>query len=117
MKTLNCIFTLPITWLLIQSCGDKKQISDESKGPCISSYEIVPGCKDTVNFTDCNKKKQGHWIIRKWAVVNKKNGAELVWSEEGFYVDDKREGYWKKYAVTGEITDSINYKNDVVVQM
>ena len=117
MKTINCILALTMTWLLTQSCGDKKQISDQPNGRCIYSWELVSGCKDTVNLTDCNKKKQGHWIIRKWAVVNKKNGAEPVWSEEGYYVDNKREGYWKKYSETGEITDSVNYKNDAIVQM
>jgi antitoxin component YwqK of YwqJK toxin-antitoxin module len=111
-------FTIPF---LFQSCGNdktenKKKSMYMAKGHCVGTFEFLPGVKDTVNIVDCDGKKQEHWIITKWVVLNKKSGAVPVWSQEGHYIDGKKEDYWRNYAETGEIKDSVFYKNGVVLK-
>lgn len=122
MRRIKSFFFLVIILFLIQSCINKtteeeKQLALNTKRPCIRSFEIFPRIKDTVNVIDCNQKKQGHWIITKIVVLNKKYGPQIVWSEDGYYIDGKREGFWKTYDDRGNVKDSINYKNDKIVQL
>lgn len=60
---------------------------------------------DTINTIDKEKKKQGRWV-RKVESVRGEPGYE----EEGVYIDDKKEGPWRKYNLTGDILAIENYK-------
>jgi len=56
---------------------------------------------DTINQTDAEGLKQGYWII-----YNKDNTRM---DQEGTYVDNKKEGIWKKYYSNGNIEHEITY--------
>ncbi len=51
---------------------------------------------DTLNGVDKNGKKQGKWVIHYDEVR-----GEPGYEEEGVYVNDRREGSWKKYTLMG----------------
>lgn len=60
---------------------------------------------DTINTVDKAKKKQGRWV-RTVASLRGEPGYE----EEGMYVDDLKEGPWRKYNLTGDILAIENYR-------
>lgn len=60
---------------------------------------------DTLNRVDNNGKKQGPWVVR----VEDLRG-EPGYEEEGYFEDDKKDGVWRKYALTGDLTAIENYK-------
>ena len=115
MKT-KLFFILAIILFLIQSCGESKE---PAAGECRlhgGSYELVG--HDTINLInliDCDSIKQGHWIVHKYAVLNKQIGPERIIDEEGFYKDNKKQGFWKKYSNAGKVLDSVEYKDGVAV--
>ena len=51
---------------------------------------------DTLNGVDKEGKKQGKWIIHKDEVR-----GEPGYEEEGIYINDRREGSWKKFTLMG----------------
>ena len=53
---------------------------------------------DTINCVDKNKLKQGRWVVR----VEPLRG-ESGYEEEGVFEDDKKEGPWRKYNLTGDL--------------
>ncbi len=57
---------------------------------------------DTINYIDFNNQKQGLWLI-----FNKTDKTIKV--EEGKYVNNKKEGIWKKYYPGGKIKHEITY--------
>jgi antitoxin component YwqK of YwqJK toxin-antitoxin module len=66
---------------------------------------------DTLNVLDFQGQRQGFWKLSgdmTGEAGYKKN--QLV--EEGSYIDNKREGIWKKYYPTGTIKSEINYQNN-----
>ena len=106
-------FILVIVLFLIQSCGESKEPAARE---CLfrgGSYELIG--HDTINLIDCDSIKQGHWIVHKYAVLNKQIGPERIVDEKGFYKDNKKQGFWKKYSTTGEVLDSVEYKDGVAV--
>ncbi len=68
------------------------------------SYQIsVKG--DTINAVDKKKMKQGKWVVR----VESLRG-EPGYEEEGEFVDDKKEGPWRRYNLAGDILAIENYR-------
>lgn len=69
------------------------------------SYKLsVKG--DTINVVDKNGLKQGPWVLR----VEPLRG-EPGYEEEGYFVDDKREGAWRKYTLAGDFIALENFRN------
>lgn len=60
---------------------------------------------DTLNAIDKAGSKQGKWVI-KVAELRGEPGYE----EEGIFKDDKKEGVWRRYNLTGDILAVENYK-------
>lgn len=60
---------------------------------------------DTINRLDKNKLKQGKWVVR----VESLRG-EPGYEEEGEFLDDKKEGVWRRYNLTGDILAIENYR-------
>jgi len=60
---------------------------------------------DTLNITDSKDLKQGKWVIH----VDQLRG-EPGFEEEGQYVNNLREGFWRKYNLMGDILAIENYK-------
>jgi len=69
------------------------------------SYKISPK-GDTLNAIDHNGLKQGKWVIH----VDPLRG-EPGYEEEGIFANDKKEGYWRKYSLMGDLIAYENYKN------
>ncbi len=67
-------------------------------------YKITPR-KDTINRLDTKKMKQGPWVIR-YETIRGEPGYE----EEGYFVDDKKEGPWRRYSLMGDLIARENYK-------
>lgn len=61
--------------------------------------------RDTVNAIDKKDLKQGKWVIR----VEELRG-EPGYEEEGLFKNDKKEGIWRLYNLTGDIIGVENYK-------
>jgi len=60
---------------------------------------------DTLNKVDNNNKKQGPWVMH----VDDLRG-EPGYEEEGYFEDDKKEGNWRRYALSGDLTAIENFK-------
>lgn len=60
---------------------------------------------DTLNCVDLKKMKQGKWVIRTEPLR-----GEPGYEEEGEFVDDKKEGPWRRYNLTGDILAIENYR-------
>lgn len=60
---------------------------------------------DTINCVDMKKMKQGRWAIKVEALR-----GEPGYEEEGEFVNDKREGIWRKYNLTGDLLAMENYR-------
>ncbi|HLP54164.1 MAG TPA: hypothetical protein VK151_04010 [Fluviicola sp.] len=62
--------------------------------PVVDTAYTFPN--DSINQKDSNGKKQGHWII--FGKDRPESGIPAEGKvEEGYYVDDKKEGVWIKY--------------------
>lgn len=61
---------------------------------------------DTINAIDHQGLKQGKWVIH----VDPLRG-EPGYEEEGIFVNDKKEGNWRKYDLQGDLVAYENYKN------
>ncbi|MDP4284411.1 MAG: hypothetical protein Q8891_08310 [Bacteroidota bacterium] len=69
------------------------------------SYKIsVKG--DTINAIDSKGLKQGKWVVHVDALR-----GEPGYEAEGIFVNDKKEGLWRKYTLAGDIIAIENYKN------
>ena len=67
--------------------------------------DYVFGIKgDTLNGTDKNGKKQGKWVIRHDEVR-----GEPGYEEEGVFIDDRKEGVWRKFTLMGDRFADENY--------
>ncbi len=99
--------------ILMQCCGDKtkKIIALNKNQTC--NFEIRDN--DTVNRINCNGDKQGKWVVLKTTVIKAGEQASSVKFESGFYINNKEEGFWKRYYPDGKVKDSVNYKNGVVI--
>jgi hypothetical protein len=68
------------------------------------SYKLTAK-RDTINIVDKNGLKQGKWVIHKDELR-----GEPGYEEEGIFKNDKREGIWRQYNLTGDIIGVENYK-------
>jgi len=68
------------------------------------SYKIGPK-GDTLNRVDQNGLKQGPWVV----VVPESRG-ERGYEEEGYYIDDKKEGVWRKFSAEGDMLAVESYR-------
>lgn len=69
------------------------------------TYKISPK-GDTLNAIDNNGLKQGKWVVH----VDPLRG-EPGYEEEGIFVNDKKEGHWRKFSLMGDLIAYENYKN------
>jgi hypothetical protein len=67
-------------------------------------YTIAPN-GDTLNRVDMNGLKQGPWVV-KYDKIRGEPGYE----EEGFFVNNRKEGEWKMYSLVGDLIGIENYK-------
>jgi hypothetical protein len=68
------------------------------------SYIIGPK-GDTLNRVDLKGKKQGPWVVH----VNDNHG-ERGYEEEGYFVNDKKEGAWRQFSLDGDMIAIENYR-------
>lgn len=60
---------------------------------------------DTLNVVDLEGKKQGRWVITVEALR-----GEPGYEEQGVFVNDKKDGRWQQFYLTGDIQAIENYK-------
>lgn len=60
---------------------------------------------DTLNKTDRNNLKQGMWVIH----VDELRG-EPGFEEEGIFINNEKDGYWRKYNLQGDLIAVEHYK-------
>ena len=68
------------------------------------SYKIGPK-GDTLNRIDMKGKKQGPWVIH----VDDNHG-EPGYEEEGYFINDRKEGQWRTFSLQGDMTAVENYR-------
>jgi hypothetical protein len=60
---------------------------------------------DTLNCVDQNDKKRGKWLIHAEPLRGNPG-----YDEEGEFVDNRKEGVWRRYNTMGDIVAILNYK-------
>ena len=132
MKTF-CFYTLLIfIYGSLMSCHEKEETldnlsaleaSDMIDRGCLSSFEINSGgTGDTINKIYGKDFKVGHWIDFELITTNLKTNIDTgktgdmrlkrIKREEGYYINNKKEGFWKLYNFDGSIKDSVEFKNN-----
>jgi antitoxin component YwqK of YwqJK toxin-antitoxin module len=76
-----------------------------------SSHLNNPEPGNAANVIDAAGMRQGYWKITGEMVENKDYKKNQV-VEEGAYIDNKRNGVWKKYYPSGKLRSEITYKNN-----
>lgn len=77
----------------------------------LAGIAFASGSLSEYNKKDDQGRKQGFWQIKGYMGNDPSYGAENI-VEEGTYVDDKKEGLWKKYYPTGTLKSEITYINN-----
>lgn len=126
MQLLRFLLLLALFLFLIHACGRKQASGIAKTEPCFQIYG-----SDTINATDGDGRKQGHWIVFADALpgstcpnltVNSFDslspGSMTTMTrrpklEEGFYRNNKREGDWTYYAKDGSVEKTIAFNNDI----
>ncbi len=72
-------------------------------GQC-KTFKLING-GDTINCINAKNKKQGKWMER----TNPLRGNP-GYEEEGAYLNDRKEGLWRKYNLQGDVLSMENYK-------
>ncbi|MEO7309543.1 MAG: hypothetical protein ABIX01_04035 [Chitinophagaceae bacterium] len=101
MKLQNTPIRNIVQLLLIVFTG--AALSADVHGQCKTFKLSDSG--DTLNCTDIKNKKQGKWVER----TNPLRGAQ-GFDEEGEYINNRKEGLWRKYNLQGDILSMENYK-------
>jgi hypothetical protein len=70
----------------------------------LKSY-IIGAKGDTLNRVDAKGKKQGPWFIK----VESLRG-ERGYEEEGYFLDDQKEGTWRRYSLEGDLIAMEGYR-------
>jgi antitoxin component YwqK of YwqJK toxin-antitoxin module len=66
---------------------------------------IIGVNRDTLNCTDFNGKKQGRWVSRREELR-----GEPGYEEQGVYINDKKEGQWQVFSLSGDLQAIENYR-------
>ena len=79
----------------------------------VSAIYAGPGKRsksDTLNLTDSDGLKQGHWIFygSDKHLPDYKPDQKV---EEGRYINNRKVGVWTKYFTSGRVQNEITYKN------
>ena len=85
-------FLIPILLISLNGFGQWK------------SYKLTPR-GDTINAIDLKGKKQGRWVNTVAALR-----GEPGYEEQGYYLDDKKDGQWQMYSEQGDLLAIENYK-------
>ncbi len=96
---LNPGSILQTTLLLLLAC-----CSFSSKAQPWISYKLTPR-GDTINRLDQQKMKQGPWVLR-FETLRGEPGCE----EEGYFLNDKKDGAWRRFSLMGDLIARENYK-------
>jgi hypothetical protein len=67
-------------------------------------YSLTPN-GDTINRVDQKKLRQGPWVVRYEEVR-----GEPGYEEEGYFIDDKKNGPWLRYSLMGDLIAREFYK-------
>lgn len=67
------------------------------------NYQLTPK-KDTINRVDLKGLKQGPWVVRVESVR-----GEEGYEEEGIFIDDRKEGPWRRFTLEGDLIALENY--------
>ena len=126
MKTVKILILGIVVVCFIVACNVKSEtkplqhIVINNVKTCYVPYELNPlDINDTINRMFYDGTKLGHWIVFQMVIPN---GALPLGAarppvrakmEEGNYINNKKEGYWKKYRTDGTFRDSVPYVNDV----
>ncbi len=86
-----------VSLLLVISCDV------ESMAQCRSFKISDRG--DTLNCVDVKGRKQGPWIVN----IPESRGV-VGYEEEGVFLDDRKEGIWRRYSNEGDLLGVENYK-------
>lgn len=68
------------------------------------SYKLTPR-GDTINRLDQQKMKQGPWVLR-FETLRGEPGCE----EEGYFLNDKKDGAWRRFSLMGDLIAREQYK-------
>ena len=60
---------------------------------------------DTLNRVDMKGRKQGPWVVQV-----KELRGERGYEEEGFFLNDKKEGIWRRFSPEGDLTAIETYR-------
>lgn len=60
---------------------------------------------DTLNRVDMNGKKQGPWVIHREELR-----GEPGFDEQGYYINDLKEGKWQRFSLMGDKISEENYR-------
>ncbi len=72
---------------------------------------VFSGCAFGQNKKDDKGRRQGYWII--YGIDRPQTGyADSTKVEEGNYIDDRKEGIWKKYNSDGSVRITGEYRNN-----
>lgn len=63
---------------------------------------------DQLNMTDEHGNRQGYWIIKGYMAQDPQYAPNLT-VEEGPYLNNKKEGLWKRYFPSGKLRSEITY--------
>ena len=66
---------------------------------------------EELNKVDKNGMRQGYWIVKGYMSDEDGFPANAT-VEEGNYVNNSKEGVWKRYFANGELRSEITYEND-----
>ena len=88
MKSIISLFTTIILLLFLTT---------NASGQAFKSYQLTTK-GDTINRIDNTQRKQGPWISR-FEELRGEPGFE----EEGYYLNDKKEGAWRKFNLDGDL--------------
>lgn len=64
------------------------------------------------NRIDDNGLRQGYWIIKGYMIDEPGYSANAT-VEEGHYINNNKEGLWKKYYPSGQLRNEITFRGDV----
>ncbi len=68
--------------------------------------EYIIGVKgDTLNCVDKKDRKQGPWVLRVESVR-----GETGFEEEGYFFNNLKEGFWRRYSLMGDLLAVENYR-------